>query len=485
LQFAVCVPFFFLFAFARFGVRMPSLLDKLWEAHLVERTPGRPDLLYIDRHLIHEVTSPQAFEGLRQAGRKLRRPELVCGVIDHSLPTTDRNRPLLDPVAEAQLAALEKNQAEFGVGTFFGDKDPSQGVIHVVFPEQGLVLPGHSVVCGDSHTATHGALGALAFGIGTSEVEHVMASQTLAQVKPKNMLVRLDGRLKPGVSAKDLILTIIRELGVSGGTGYALEYKGEAVSHMSVEGRLTLSNMAIECGARFGLVAPDETTIEYLRGLPYAPSGEDFERAAGWWRTLATDPDYEYDRTVVVDASKVVPAVTWGTNPAQSVPFDGVVPDPASLGSPGERLAAENALRYQGLAPGTRMTDVPVDYVFIGSCTNGRLEDLEAAAEVFRGRLVAPGVTALVVPGSGPVKRAAEARGLDKIFTAAGCQWREPGCSMCLGMNPDLVPAGLRCASTSNRNFEGRQGRGSRTHLTGPAAAAASAVAGRLAPAAW
>ncbi|MDR2367506.1 MAG: 3-isopropylmalate dehydratase large subunit [Deltaproteobacteria bacterium] len=459
---------------------MPSLLDKLWESHLVKREPGKPDLLYIDRHLIHEVTSPQAFEALRLAGRGLRRPELVCGVIDHSIPTDDRARPLKDKLAEAQLAALEVNQAEFGVGTFFGDRDPAQGVIHVTMPEQGLVLPGHSVVCGDSHTATHGALGALAFGIGTSEVEHVLATQTLAQVKPRNLAVEVTGKLGPFVTAKDLILRVIQLLGVSGGTGHALEYRGPVIASLSMDSRLTLSNMAIECGAKMGLIAPDGVTFAYLRGRPFAPRGQVFDRAMEYWRTLTTDSDYVFDKTVTVDADSLVPLATWGTNPAQNLPLSDRVPDPGSFPDPGERLAAENAMRYQGLEPGTRLSDIPIDYVFIGSCTNGRLEDLALAARVIEGRKVRPGVTALVVPGSGLVKREAEEKGLDRIFIEAGCQWREPGCSMCLGMNPDRVPPGLRCASTSNRNFEGRQGRGSRTHLVNPAVAAASAVAGKL-----
>jgi 3-isopropylmalate/(R)-2-methylmalate dehydratase large subunit len=459
---------------------MSSLLDKLWESHVVKREDGKPDLLYIDRHLIHEVTSPQAFEALRLAGRRLRRPELICGVIDHSIPTDDRTRPLKDKVAEAQLAALENNQAEFGVKTFFGDCDPAQGVIHVTMPEQGLVLPGHSVVCGDSHTATHGAIGALAFGIGTSEVEHVMATQTLAQFKPKNFAIEVSGQLGPFVTAKDLILRIIKLLGVAGGTGHALEYRGPVIDSLSVEGRLTLSNMAIECGARFGLIAPDEVTFAYIKGRPFTPVGQDFDQAVSYWRSLATDQGHVFDRTLEVDASSITPLVTWGTNPAQNLPITDKVPDPRSFSDPNERLAAENALKYQGLEPTTRISDVPVDYVFIGSCTNGRLGDLQLAAEILKGRKVRPGVTALVVPGSGLVKREAENEGLDRIFTEAGCQWREPGCSMCLGMNPDLVPSGLRCASTSNRNFEGRQGRGSRTHLVSPAVAAASAVTGKL-----
>ncbi|MDL2227241.1 3-isopropylmalate dehydratase large subunit [Deltaproteobacteria bacterium OttesenSCG-928-M10] len=459
---------------------MPSLLDKIWEAHVVDRAPNQPDLLYIDRHLIHEVTSPQAFEGLRAAGRKVRRPDLTFGVIDHSIPTDDRRRPLQDEVAEAQLAALEKNQTEFGLKVFFGADDPRQGVIHVTMPEQGIVLPGNTVVCGDSHTATHGAFGAVAFGIGTSEVEHVMATQTIYQTKPKEMAVIVNGHLKPGVSAKDLILHIISLLGVAGGTGYAIEYMGEAVKALSMEERMTLSNMSIECGARLGLIAPDEKTFEYLRGRPLAPGGQDFEDAMAWWKTLFTDPAHKFARTVTIDAAEVEPRVTWGTNPAQSAPITGKVPCPCEAAGEDDRRAAEKALDYQNLDSGTVISDIPVDYVFIGSCTNGRLSDLREAAAVMKGRKVASGVTALVVPGSGLVKEAAEKEGLAAIFIEAGCQWREPGCSMCLGMNPDLVPPGQRCASTSNRNFEGRQGRDSRTHLVSPAMAAASAVRGRL-----
>ncbi|MDR2934989.1 MAG: 3-isopropylmalate dehydratase large subunit [Candidatus Adiutrix sp.] len=457
-----------------------SLLDKIWAAHLVDQTPGAPDLLYIDRHLIHEVTSPQAFEGLRRSGRRLRRPDLTFGVIDHSIPTDDRRRPLKDPVAEAQLDALERNQADFGLKIFFGADDPRQGVIHVTMPEQGLVLPGNTVVCGDSHTASHGALGALAFGIGTSEVEHVLATQAIYQVKPRQMAVEVAGRLGPGVSAKDLILHIINKLGVAGGVGHALEYRGEAVLALSVESRLTLSNMAIECGARMGLIAPDQTTIDYLRGRPLAPAGADFEAAVQWWQTLFTDPGFEFHRRLSVDAAEVEPLATWGTNPAQSAPLTGRVPDPGDFRDRADRLAAVKALEYQGLTPGRPLSDIPVDYVFIGSCTNGRLEDLRAAAAVMKGRRAAPGVTVLVGPGSGLVKAQAEGEGLAAVFLEAGCQWREPGCSMCLGMNPDQVPPGRRCASTSNRNFEGRQGRGSRTHLVSPAAAAAAAVRGRL-----
>lgn len=460
---------------------MASLLDKIWAAHVVSQGPGEPDMLYIDRHLIHEVTSPQAFEGLRAAGRKVRRPDLTFGVVDHVVPTDNRDRPLLDEVAEAQLAALEKNQAEFGINVFYGYTDPRQGVIHVTMPEQGIVLPGNTVVCGDSHTATHGAFGAAAFGIGTSEVEHVLATQTIYQFKPRQMAVEVLGLLPEGVYSKDLILHIINMLGVAGGTGYAIEYMGEGVRALSMEARMTLSNMAIECGAKMGLIAPDETTFAYIQGRPLAPKNHDFSEAVAWWKTLATDPGHTFDKKVVIDSRDISPRLTWGTNPAQSAAIDGQVPDPADFDKPDQRLAAEKALQYQGLKPGTRLSDIPVDYVFIGSCTNGRLEDLRQAAKILKGRKIAAGLTALIVPGSGIVKAEAEKEGLDKIFLEAGCQWREAGCSMCLGMNPDLVPAGQRCASTSNRNFEGRQGRDARTHLLSPAMAAATALAGRFA----
>ncbi len=459
---------------------MSSLLDKIWKAHVVEKKAGEPDLLYIDRHLIHEVTSPQAFAALKANGRKLRRPDLIFAVIDHSVPTDDLSRPLKDEVAEAQLAALEKNQKEFGVKAFFGVGDPRQGVIHVTMPEQGITLPGHTIVCGDSHTATHGAFGAVSFGIGTSEVEHVMATQTLYQSKPQEIAVEVTGRLAEKVSAKDLILAIINKLGVAGGTGHAIEYMGEGVRALSMEERMTLSNMSIECGAKMGLIAPDDVTINYVKDRPFTPKGRDFEEAVLWWRTLFTDPGHQFARTLTIDAGTLAPRLTWGTNPAQSVEIDGVIPAPTEFNNLDERLAAEKALKYQGLTPGTKMTDIAIDYVFIGSCTNGRIEDLREAAALLKGRKIAAGVTALIVPGSGLIKAQAEQEGLAQIFKDAGCQWREAGCSMCLGMNPDLVPMGLRCASTSNRNFEGRQGRGSRTHLVGPAMAAASALRGRL-----
>lgn len=456
---------------------MPTLLDKIWEAHVVARAAGQPDLLYIDRHLIHEVTSPQAFEGLRANGRPLRRPDLTFGVMDHVTPTDSYARPLKDPVAEAQLAALEANHKEFGF-TLFPMGDCRQGVIHVTMPEQGLILPGNTVVCGDSHTATHGALGALAFGIGTSEVEHVFATQTIKQIKPKQMAVNIDGSLKPGVTAKDLILYLIGRLGSGGATGYALEYRGLAVTALSMEGRLTMSNMAIECGARMGLIAPDETTFKYLEGRPFAPKGRDFEMAKAWWATLFSDPGAEFTREINFRADDVKPQVTWGTNPGQVTPIDGAIPYPAEFSDPVVRQAAEKALAYQALKPGTAITDIAVDYVFIGSCTNARLEDLRLAARIIKGRQVAPAVRALVSPGSGLVKLAAEREGLDRIFIEAGFEWRLPGCSMCLGMNPDLLPPGKRSASTSNRNFEDRQGRGGRTHLVSPAVAAATALAG-------
>ncbi|MDR3204639.1 MAG: 3-isopropylmalate dehydratase large subunit [Deltaproteobacteria bacterium] len=459
---------------------MSSLLDKLWNSHLVESQPGRPDLLYIDRHLIHEVTSHQAFQSLREARRLLRRPDLVCGVIDHSLPTDDRSRPLKDKVAEDQLAALEKNQADFGVKTFFGYNHPAQGVIHVTMPEQGLILPGHSVVCGDSHTATHGALAALAFGIGTSEVEHVLATQTIYQYKPKTLAVEVLGLLGVSVSSKDLALYIIKLLGVSGGSGFAIEYMGPAIEALSMEARFTLSNMAIECGAKQGLIAADAKTLDYVSSKPYAPKGADFKAASKFWLELKSDPGYKFDKKVSFNASSVTPLATWGTNPAQNAPLDGQVPDPHSFENPNERLAAEKALKYQGLKPGRKISDIEIDYVFIGSCTNGRIEDFRQAASILKNRKIRKGVVALAVPGSGLVKRQAELEGLDKIFISSGFQWREPGCSMCLGMNPDRVPKGLRCASSSNRNFEGRQGRLSRTHLVSPATAAASAIRGSL-----
>ncbi|MDK2769151.1 MAG: 3-isopropylmalate dehydratase large subunit [Sphingomonas sp.] len=463
-----------------------TLYEKIWAAHVVERREDGTCLIYIDRHLVHEVTSPQAFEGLRAAGRRVRRPDLTLAVPDHNLPTTARvdaagNRlPIADHESAQQLAALERNVAEFGID-YFGATAPEQGIVHVVGPEQGFTLPGTTLVCGDSHTSAHGALGALAFGIGTSEVEHVLATQTLLLSQSKTMEIRVDGTLGYGVSAKDVILAIIGKTGAAGGTGYVVEYTGDVIRGLSVEGRLTISNMSIEGGARSGLIAPDETTYAYLKGRPMAPKGEQWEQALEWWRSLPTDPGAVYDRVVTLQGSDIAPSLTWGTSPEDVVPITGVVPDPESFTDASKRVAAQKSLDYMGLTPGTRMQDIPVENIFIGSCTNSRIEDLRAAAAVVNGRKVADGVRqALIVPGSGLVKRQAEAEGLDRIFTAAGFEWREPGCSMCLAMNPDKVPPGERCASTSNRNFVGRQGPGARTHLVSPAMAAAAAVTGRL-----
>ncbi|MBI5523506.1 MAG: 3-isopropylmalate dehydratase large subunit [Desulfarculus sp.] len=457
---------------------MPTLLDKIWQAHLVRQSPGQPDLLFADRHLLHEVTSPQAFEGLRLKGRGVRRPDLSYAVVDHVVPTSGRDLPWADQVAWTQLQALRANCQKHGI-MLLDISDPRQGVIHVCMPELGLTLPGNTVFCGDSHTTTHGAFGALAFGIGTSEVEHVLATQTLPQAKPRTLAVRLTGQMPPGLSAKDLVLFIIGQLGVAGGTGHVIEYLGGAVREMSMEGRLTLCNMAVECGARGGLVAPDETTFAYLRGRPFAPQGADFEQAVAHWRTLFSDEGARFDRQVTLDISGLTPQVTWGTHPGQVMDIGGKVPDPASFREPDDQKAAQRALAYMGLKPGQTLLEVAVDVVFIGSCTNGRLEDLAAAAAVLKGRRVAPGVRVLVVPGSGQVKAQAEALGLSEVFIAAGCEWRDPGCSMCLGMNPDTLSPGQRSASTSNRNFEDRQGRGGRTHLCSPAVAAA-ALAGRF-----
>jgi 3-isopropylmalate/(R)-2-methylmalate dehydratase large subunit len=463
-----------------------TLYEKIWDAHVVDRRDDGTCLIYIDRHLVHEVTSPQAFEGLRTAGRKVRRPDLTLAVPDHNLPTTPRRAadgsriPIADAESAQQLAALEHNAPEFGI-QYIGDADAEQGIVHVVGPEQGFSLPGTTLVCGDSHTSAHGGLGALAFGIGTSEVEHVLATQTLLLKQSRTMEIRVDGALGFGVTPKDVILAIIGKIGAAGGTGYVVEYTGSTIRDMSVEGRLTVSNMSIEAGARAGLVAPDEKTYAYLNGRPMAPKGEQWERALAWWRTLPTDAGARYDRVVTLDAAEIAPNLTWGTSPEDVVPITGSVPDPMSFADPAKQEAARKSLDYMGLAPGTRMQDVAVENIFIGSCTNSRIEDLRAAAAVVRGRHVAGNIRqALVVPGSGLVKRQAEAEGLDRIFTEAGFQWREPGCSMCLGMNPDKVPPGERCASTSNRNFVGRQGPGSRTHLLSPAMAAAAAVTGRL-----
>jgi len=456
-----------------------TLFDKVWDSHVVERLPDGTCILYIDRHLVHEVTSPQAFEGLRATGRRVRRPDCTIAVADHNIPTEDRAGGIHEPESKLQVDTLEANVREFGV-PYFPVLDARQGIVHIIGPEQGISLPGFTIVCGDSHTSTHGALGALAFGIGTSEVEHVLATQTLLQKPAKNMLVRVDGTLPLGATAKDIVLAIIGRIGTAGGTGHVIEYGGEAIRALDLAGRMTVCNMSIEAGARAGMIAPDETTFAWIKGRPYAPKGEAFDAAVAYWRTLPSDEGAHYDTTVVLDASQIVPMVTWGTNPEAVVPITGSVPDPDDAPDEAARSQRRRMLEYMGLTPGTRMQDIPIDVVFLGSCTNGRLEDIRAAAQVARGRKVAPGVRALVVPGSGIVKQQAEAEGLDRILIEAGFEWREAGCSMCLGMNPDKLKPGQRCASTSNRNFEGRQGPGGRTHLLSPAMAAAAAVTGRL-----
>lgn len=463
-----------------------TLAEKIWDAHLVRSESGEPDLLYIDLHLVHEVTSPQAFDGLRAAGRKVRRPDLTIATEDHNVPTTGitgpgvpltgPDSPVTDPVSRTQVEALRKNAAEFGV-RLHPMGDAGQGIVHVIGPQLGLTQPGMTVVCGDSHTSTHGAVGALAFGIGTSEVEHVLATQTLPQIKPRTMAIEVEGALPEGVTAKDLILAIIAQIGTGGGQGYIVEYRGEAIRSLSMDGRLTVCNMSIEAGARAGLIAPDEVTFAYIKGRPHAPKDADWDATVAYWRSLVTDEGAEFDKVVYVDATKLTPYVTWGTNPGQALPLGESVPEPASAKDP---AAAARALEYMGLTAGTPLREIAVDTVFVGSCTNGRLSDLRAAAEVLRGRKVADGVRMLVVPGSMQVRAQAEAEGLDAVFTAAGAQWRSAGCSMCLGMNPDTLAPGERSASTSNRNFEGRQGKGGRTHLVSPAVAAATAVTGRL-----
>ncbi|TXG82678.1 MAG: 3-isopropylmalate dehydratase large subunit [Sphingomonadales bacterium] len=462
-----------------------TLYQKIWDDHVIERRPDGTCLVWIDRHLIHEVTTPQAFEGLRQAGRRVRRPDLTLAVPDHNVPTTARLAngqvlPIADPESALQVATLKANCAEFGI-EHIEMTAAEQGIVHVIGPEQGFTLPGVTMVCGDSHTATHGAFGALAFGIGTSEIEHVFATQTLLLSPSKTLEIRVDGSLGFSVTPKDVALAIIGRIGAAGGTGSVIEYTGDVFRAMSMEGRMTVCNMSIEAGARAGLVAPDETTFAYVEGRPRAPKDAIWAQALAYWRTLPSDPGAAYDKMVVINAADIAPLVTWGTSPEDVVPITGAVPDPSSFSDPAKRAGAEKALAYMGLTPGTAMTDIPVEHVFIGSCTNSRIEDLRAAAAVARGRKVADGIRqALVVPGSGLVRRQAEAEGLDRIFREAGFDWREPGCSMCLGMNPDKVPAGERCASTSNRNFVGRQGPGSRTHLLSPAMAAAAAVTGRL-----
>ncbi|MFE7563612.1 3-isopropylmalate dehydratase large subunit [Kitasatospora sp. NPDC057500] len=457
-----------------------TLAEKVWDDHVVRRAEGEPDLLFIDLHLLHEVTSPQAFDGLRLAGRTVRRTDLTIATEDHNTPTLDIDKPIADPVSRVQLETLRRNAAEFGV-RIHSLGDVEQGVVHVVGPQLGLTQPGTTVVCGDSHTSTHGAFGALAFGIGTSQVEHVLATQTLPLAPFRTMAITVEGELPDGVTAKDLILAIIARIGTGGGQGYVLEYRGSAIRSLSMEARMTVCNMSIEAGARAGMIAPDETTFEYLKGRPHAPQGEDWDAAVEYWRTLGTDEDAVFDHEIFIDAAELTPFVTWGTNPGQGAPLGSAVPDPASFADPQERIAAENALAYMGLEAGTPLREVAVDAVFVGSCTNGRIEDLRAAADLLRGRRIADGVRMLVVPGSVRVALQAVEEGLDKVFTEAGAEWRHAGCSMCLGMNPDQLAPGERCASTSNRNFEGRQGKGGRTHLVSPQVAAATAVLGRLA----
>lgn len=455
-----------------------TIVEKIWENHVVYREEGKPDLLYIDLHLVHEVTSPQAFEGLRQKGRNVRRPDLTFATMDHNVPTVNRF-VIQDEIAKNQITALERNCREFGI-PLADLNSPEQGIVHVIGPELGLTQPGKTIVCGDSHTSTHGAFGALAFGIGTSEVEHVLATQTLWQHRPKTLQIHVTGRLGEGVTAKDVILAIIHRYGVDVGTGYVIEFTGDTIRNMSMEERMTICNMSIEAGARAGLVSPDETTFAYLRGRKYAPKGEAFEKAVQYWRSLATDEGAEYDKTIEIDAATIAPMVTWGTTPGMSAPVDGIVPHLEQFATETERKAVQLALQYMGLTPGTPITDIAVQHVFIGSCTNSRISDLKAAAEMVKGKKVAPGVRALVVPGSQQVKQQAEEEGIAQIFIDAGFEWRDSGCSMCLGMNPDTVPEGEHCASTSNRNFEGRQGKGARTHLVSPKMAAAAAIYGRF-----
>ncbi|MGB4917534.1 MAG: 3-isopropylmalate dehydratase large subunit [Propionicimonas sp.] len=456
-----------------------TLSDKVWESHVVRAAPGEPDLLYIDLHLVHEVTSPQAFDGLRLAGRPVRRTDLTMATEDHNTPTLNILLPIADPVSKLQVDTLRRNAAEFGVRIHsLGDKD--QGVVHIIGPQLGLTQPGLTVVCGDSHTATHGAFGALAFGIGTSEVEHVLATQTLPQARPKTMAVTINGALPEGVTAKDVVLALIAKVGTGGGQGYVVEYRGDTIENLSMEGRMTICNMSIEWGAKAGLVAPDDTTFAYLKGRPHAPEGEEWDAAVAHWRTLFTDPDAVFDAEVTIDAATLTPFVTWGTNPGQGVPLGAAVPSPEDFADPVDRAAAERALAYMDLTAGTAMRDIRVDTVFLGSCTNGRIEDLRLAASVLKGHTIADGVRMLVVPGSARVRLQAESEGLDKVFLQFGAEWRAAGCSMCLGMNPDQLAPGERSASTSNRNFEGRQGKGGRTHLVSPPVAAATAIRGTL-----
>ncbi|HYT48971.1 MAG TPA: 3-isopropylmalate dehydratase large subunit [Pyrinomonadaceae bacterium] len=456
-----------------------TLFEKVWDAHIVRAAANEPALLYIDLHLVHEVTSPQAFDGLRAANRKVRRPDLTVATIDHNVPTTDRSLPITDKIAAKQIEVLRANCDDFGI-TLFDINSKEQGIVHVIGPELGLTQPGMTIVCGDSHTSTHGAFGALAFGIGTSEVEHVLATQCLPQDKPRTMLIETRGALAEGGTAKDLALGIIGQIGTDGATGHVIEYAGEAVRALSMEGRMTLCNMSIEAGARAGMIAPDETTFSYLHGRRFAPGGDKSEAALSYWRTLPSDEDAKFDRVIEIDAASIAPSVTWGTSPGMVTSIEGIVPDPSEASTESERRAIERALEYMALEPRTKISDIPIDRVFIGSCTNSRIEDLRAAARVVSGHRLKKSVRGMVVPGSQNIKRAAEAEGLDRIFIEAGFEWRESGCSMCLGMNPDILQPGERCASTSNRNFEGRQGRGGRTHLVSPAMAAAAAIAGHF-----
>lgn len=456
-----------------------TMFDKIWDSHVVHEVAGEPSLLYVDLHLVHEVTSPQAFDGLRMAGRKVRRTDLTIATADHNTPTWDLSLPITDDIAKQQLDALDKNCAEFGI-TLYDRFSPKQGIVHIIAPEQGRTQPGMVIVCGDSHTATHGAFGAFALGIGTSEVEHVLATQTLRQAKPKTMEIRVDGSLPFGTTAKDVILRIIGEIGVGGAAGYVIEYTGEVIRSLSMEGRMTVSNMSIEAGGRAGMVAPDDTTFDYLRGREHAPQGDDFEAAVEAWQKLSTDDGARFDKTVVIDAATIEPMVSWGTNPGMVAPVTANVPDPASSDSEGDRLAVERALEYMALEPNMPIEEIEIDRVFLGSCTNARIEDLRSAAEVIKGRHISDRVQAMVVPGSAAIKRQAEEEGLDQIFKDAGFDWRVAGCSMCLGMNPDILKPGERCASTSNRNFEGRQGKGGRTHLVSPQMAAAAAITGHF-----
>ena len=456
-----------------------TMFEKIWDAHVVREEAGQPALLYVDLHLVHEVTSPQAFEGLRLTGRKVRRPDLTVATMDHNVPTTDRSLPIVDQISKKQMEALSDNCKEFGV-TLYDIHSKRQGIVHVIGPELGLTQPGMTICCGDSHTSTHGAFGALAFGIGTSEVEHILATQCLPQSRPKTMEIRVSGQLGRGVTAKDIILAIIGKIGTDGATGYVVEYTGEAIRALSMEGRMTVCNMSIEAGARAGMIAPDEKTLAYIQGKPFAPAGEAWEQAVAAWRALPTDEGAAYDTLVELDASEIAPHVSWGTSPGMVVPITATVPSPNDYADPADRRAAERALEYMGLEAGAPIRAIELDTVFIGSCTNGRIEDLRAAASILKGHKVRAGLRALVVPGSAPVKMQAEAEGLDRIFKDAGFDWREAGCSMCLGMNPDILQPGERCASTSNRNFEGRQGKGGRTHLVSPQMAAAAAIEGHL-----